>query len=141
MKDAIGGSLLLSLVAFILSTVVLFFVGIISYSKAYKIKNRIVEVIERNETYNEVVVLEINDDLRRSGYIVSSNQNVSDICGSGNLNNTEYLYCVYEDNHNSGRVYEIVTYIRFQFPIIDSILTFPVKGETKVLGKDYSSYD
>jgi len=135
MKDAVGGSLLLNLVVFFTSIVILFFVGILAYSKAYKIKNRIIEVIERHGEYNDSVVLELSEDLKTAGYIVS---NSTEKCGIENLNTTEYLYCVYVDDIDSGKVYKITTYTRFEFPLIGDILMIPVKGETKVLGKVYN---
>ena len=45
MKASIGGSMLLYIVLFFVSVVILFFVGIISYNKAYRVKNRIVNII------------------------------------------------------------------------------------------------
>ena len=141
MKDAVGGSLLLNIVVFFLSVVILFFVGIVAYSKAYKIKNRIIEVIEKYDGYNDFVKKEINSDLIRSGYIISTQNEVSDKCGkfgNGNLNDTEYLYCVYEKESLSGsRTYKVVTFTRFEFPVIGDLVMIPVKGETKDVGKNY----
>ena len=139
MKDAIGGSLLLNIVVFFVFVVILFFVGILAYSKAYKIKNRIIEVIERHEQYNDSVVLELAEDLRTAGYMVSTAGEISNKCGTDNLNNSEYLYCVYLDENTDGsRLYKIVTYTRFDFPIIGDFLMIPVRGETKILGKSYN---
>lgn len=138
MRDAVGGSLLLNLVVFFTSIVILFFVGIIAYSKAYKIKNRIIEVIEKHENYNDVVMLELDEDLKKAGYIISTKEKVNEKCGVDNLNNSEYFYCVYEyETLNGSKSYKVVTYTRFEFPLIGDILTIPVKGETKVLGKSY----
>ncbi len=139
MKDAIGGSLLLNLVVIFTSIIILFFVGIIAYSKAYKIKNRIIEVIERNETYDSNVEMELNDDLRKAGYRTATQNQVEAKCGIDNKNTSEYFYCVYLNDESSieGYTYEVVTYIHFNFPVIGDMLTFAVKGETKVLGKVY----
>ena len=65
MKDAVGGSLLLNIVVIFTSIVILFFAGIMAYSKAYKIKNRIIEVIERYETYDDTVEPKLEEDLRK----------------------------------------------------------------------------
>ena len=35
-------------------------------------------------------------------------------------------------------IVEVITYVQFEFPVIGDLLTFPVKGETKVLGKNYN---
>ena len=123
-----------------------------AYSKAYKIKNRIIEVIEKYETYDNYVyngsqprksVQELLDeDLRKSGYIVATPGQVSSKCGTipGNLNTSGYLYCVYlkSGTATSERIYEVVTYIHFDFPVIGKLLTFEVHGETKMLGKNYN---
>ena len=42
MKDAVGGSLLLNLVIIFTSIVILLFVGVLAYAKAYKVKNKII---------------------------------------------------------------------------------------------------
>lgn len=140
MKDAVGGSLLLNLVVIFTSVVILFFAGIMAYSKAYRIKNRIIEVIEKHENYGTDVVAEINEDLNKAGYISLTTDDVREKCGTDNLNNTEYLYCVYlkSGTPTSERIYEVVTYIHFDFPVIGDRLTFEVKGETKLLGKVYN---
>lgn len=160
MKDAVGGSLLLNIVVIFTSIVILFFAGIMAYSKAYKIKNRIIEVVEKYETYDDSTYVKtdvdgnkftvqqlLEEDLRKSGYIVATQQQVSNKCGVGNLNTSEYLYCVYlkscDETNGTGncvgqRHYEVVTYIHFDFPVIGNMLTFKVKGETKMLGKNYN---
>ena len=147
MKDAIGGSLLLNMVVLFSSIIILFFAGIMAYSKAYKIKNRIIEEIEKHAGYDSNVVLEINNDLDNAGYRVATRQQVRSKCGTNNLNESEYFYCVYlkscgeydEFNNCIGqRHYEVITYVHFQFPVIGDLLTFPVRGETRILGKNYN---
>lgn len=149
MKDAVGGSSLLNIVVIFTSLVILFFAGIMAYSKAYKIKNRIIEVIEKHEKYDDAVQGTLEEDLRRAGYIVATSQQVEAKCGdsSVNKNTSTYLYCVKEKscdgsrdesgNCTGQRHYEVTTYIHFDFPIIGDRLTFAVKGETKMLGKKY----
>lgn len=150
MKDAIGGSLLLNIVVIITSVVILFFVGIIAYSKAYKIKNRIVEVIEKNETYDsDIASNQLDNDLGRAGYITATKDKIDAKCDDYNKNEVAvgasgYLYCVYCDDGDldpttceGERTYKVVTYIHFNFPVIGDMLTFAVKGQTKTLGRVY----
>lgn len=161
MRDAVGGSLLLNIVVIFTSIVILFFAGIMAYSKAYKIKNRIIEVIEKYETYDDdsnnedqtrkSVQTLLEEDLRKSGYIVATSAQVAAKCTDGeNLNTSEYLYCIYEkcdeeECDEKGicecvgqRLYKVTTFIHFDFPVIGNMLTFKVKGETKMLGKNYN---
>ena len=48
MRESLGGSMLLNLVVIFTGLIIIFFVGILSYSKAYRVKNRIVEIIASN---------------------------------------------------------------------------------------------
>ena len=134
MRDAVGGSILLNIVIIFLSLVIVFFAGIMAYSKAYKVKNRIIEIIEREKGYNTAAIRSIESDLRLYGYRNSTSRR----CDSGNLNTSTFFYCVYErGNVLRGTTYEVVTYVQFDFPIIGDWLVFPVKGQTKVLNKSY----
>ena len=165
MKDAVEGSLLLNIVVIFTSIVILFFAGIMAYSKAYKIKNRIIEVVERYEVYDDTTIVKtdadgnnftvpqlLEEDLRKAGYIVATSAQVESKCGTRNKNTSEYLCCVYEKSCNERctnsaectlgecigqRHYEVVTFIHFDFPVIGNMLTFEVHGETKMLGKNY----
>ena len=154
MKSAVGNSLLLYLVVIFSGIVILFFVGIISYSKAYRVKNRIVDVIEKHSGYDNNTELEINSSLKEMGYnITSSNpcnsnsavqnhmKNISDQYALKNTSQSGYNYCVYEiSNKSSGiatKYYVVVTFVNFKFPIIGSLLNIPIYGETKILGKSY----
>lgn len=142
MREAIGGSMLLYIVIFFASIVMLMFVGILSYSKAYKVKNRIIEAIEKYEDYS-LAVDEINSDLATMGYALMETD-----CGSDNLNTTNYAYCVYKvcnkEETKDGTTtcvgtyyYKVRTFMTFEFPVINSIVKFQVKGETRTLGKNF----
>lgn len=163
MRESLGGSMLLNLVIIFAGLVIVFFISILSYSKAYRVKNRIVEIIEKYDTYVELsgssnanlVTEEINPDLKNAGYdasdptrctnirkrlIDNSNgkYNAKDL--SNNKNIYGYNYCVFEVTNSvnkTGKHYVVVTFIRFEIPIIGDVLTFPVYGETKILGKTY----
>ena len=175
MRESLGGSMLLNLVVIFTSLIIVVFIGILSYSKAYKIKNRIVELIEKYGVYEEkssedtYVELEINPDLSAAGYDASTPTRCDNIKNrielekintdknnnnpkilEGNLNNHGYNYCIFkycdkvdmesdeEKCDYKASTYIVVTFIKFEIPIIENVLTFPVYGETKILGKDYN---
>ncbi len=99
MHSAIGNSILFYIVIFILIIVMFFVVGSISYSKAYKVKNRIIQSIESAGNY-ESVKDELTEDLKRYGYQTSLTEKCKKITVNGvqyeNLNDTSYRYCVYK---------------------------------------------
>ena len=128
MRSAIGNSLLMSLVVTIVSVVIILFVSTFSYSKAYKIKNGIIEIIEKYGVYegNEAVHNEIATYLSEVGYQLGN-------CDEGKVTNNiagpnetkGYKYCVEADYENPEastnkekgyRKYRVTTYVEFNFP-------------------------
>ena len=76
MNESIGGSALISLVVFIVGALLLIIVGALSYSKAYRVKNRIIGIIDKYEVFNDQkdyndykdALSEISEDLASIGY-------------------------------------------------------------------------
>ena len=148
MREAIGNSLLLNLVIIFAGIVILFFIGIISYSKAYRVKNRIIEIIEKSETY-DYNSSEIAESLRNAGYTLSpkkceKTQNHLNKIGlsvdaeKDNMNKSDYNYCVYKVETKSTYHYIVATFVHFDFPLIGEMMNLPVYGETKTLGRNYN---
>lgn len=149
MKEAIGTSFVLGLVITFLIIFMLLFATSLSYTKAFKVKNRIVEIIEKyddilkenvsnNNRLNSTVENEINSALSGIGYRISA---IPNNCPERNgkqalTKNTtaNYEYCVYRYNTNKGDYYGVTAYIYYEIPIIGISLRFPVYGETKISG-------
>ena len=153
MREATGSSMLLYIVIIVVSAVMLLFVSIISYAKAYGAKNKIVSAIETFEGYNDSSISEIDTTLAKMGYTVTTKDfcnttrvkdhlNKLGITGATNLNVStkgKYGYCVYEvGTERSGKYYIVVTFISFNVPVIGDNLVFPVYGQTKIMGIDYN---
>lgn len=100
MNESVGNSLLLYLVVFFVGVVMLFYVGIISYSKAYRVKDNIIEIIEKNGVYRKDAVVkildkdvafsltsepEIDESLKQSGYSIVSASKLDSLCNSGSV--------------------------------------------------------
>ena len=158
MRSAVGNALLLSLVVSIVSVVMLLFISTLSYVKAYRVKNRIIEIIEKYGSYEKDGVKdEIATYLQQVGYqlgkcdLDDQPRDADHPDGMGwnfSAQDTRgYKYCVagvYEDQGNPDegyRYYIVTTYVEFRFPLIDKLLSIPVRGETKVLNVDYGSMD
>lgn len=161
MKESMSNALILNLIIIFLFIFVILFAGSTAYTKAFKVKNRIISIIERNETTvitkginNSAVITEINSALKDAGYTVAMNNDTK--CSAalnkrfGNQNQTynvvntganSYRYCVaefYDDNSPMhGRYYAVITYMYFEIPLINKKLEFPVYGETKTMGIAY----
>lgn len=144
MKESIGNTMIFNLILIFTGIIIAILVSSIGYSKAFKVKNRILNIVEKYAEYNlleesdwnssSAIVNEINDSLRSIGYKMS-NGSFSCPSSDGTLLtvSTDYEYCVYRHETSSGPYYEVVAYMYFDFPIINDFLKFPVKGETKVI--------
>ena len=156
MKSAIGNSMLLNIVIIIVSAVILIFVSVLSYSKAYRIKNRIIEIIEKNETFeelvddsgNNIIENEISQFLHDSGYKVGNYDNCAKAFESKGMEGIEivhnggYNYCVgKETTTDNATYYVVITFVEFNFPIVGSISPSAVSGETKILKKNYNDHN
>ena len=136
MREATGNALLVMMVTSIITIIMIFFVGSISYSKAYKIKNYIINQIEEHESLNSSLIGEIDTYLKDVGYNVrrstSKCPNVTtnvNSCGS-NIYTGSYEVCIYECG-GVNTYYKVITYMKFDFPVIGNTLKFQVKGETR----------
>lgn len=161
MKEAISNSLILSLVIIFLVIFIILFAGSTAYSKAFKVKNRIISIIERHErtvyysgVNNAEVLDEIEKALSDAGYtVVSGNDtkcsnamkrryaNTNKTYNVVNTGSSTYRYCIAEfydeTTKMQGKYYAVITYMYFEIPIIGARLEFPVYGETKTLGIAY----
>ena len=152
MREATGSSMLLYVVIIVVSVVMLLFVTIISYAKAYGAKNKIITALETYEEYDKAKA-EIDENLRRMGYTITRNNYCNTtrvknhlqelgLEGASNLNSAEggrYNYCIYKVNKlNNGYYYLVVTFISYNIPVVGDTLLFPVYGETKTIKKNYN---
>ena len=139
MKESIGNSYVFGIVIGLIGILFLILIGSLSYSKAFKVKTRIIEIIEKNNGYNEEnVKVEIDNYLKTAGYTVAKSVNrgkCADFNGAKAINtkNKNYDYCVYRFDTVKGPYYHVTAFISYDIPIISSYLRIPVSGETKVI--------
>lgn len=138
MKAATGNAMLMNIMIVFMVIVMALLVTSISYTKAFRIKNRIVDIIEYyNGDFNnskDEITNEINTSLSSVGYRLSSSTSCKKIDNKEALSiNTNYQVCIYEYNDsNRGKYYKVISYMYFDVPLVGGILNIPVSGETKV---------
>lgn len=143
MKEAFGTAYVVNFVIIFVILFIFFFVAGMSYTKAFKIKNRIVDIIEENECYSEDATCEskeqIDDILNEAGYRVTNlKPNCKIIQGARLLTTTTntFNYCVYKvDTTSKGSYYKAAAFMYYEIPVIGVHMQFPVYGETKVMGE------
>jgi len=139
MREAIGGTWLMGIVIFFIVLFTSYLALSVNYSKAFRVKNGIVSIIERNRGHTDALAEgEIADYLSQIGYFVGSDCRDR---GEGFLpvgDTPRPRYCIREsinsDNATIRKTYYTVTvFFRIDLPIIGTIFTFPVHGVTKPL--------
>ncbi len=147
MKEAIANAGVFNLVAIFVAILIAFFIGSLGYSKAFKVKNYIVNEIEKSgyESKDRANINKSIDSwLKEIGYRVNSGYNkincpvINDSRvsngGSALNNESKYQYCIYEFVTKNGlkesKYYRVVAYMYFDVPIVEDIIRVPVVGET-----------
>ena len=138
MREGVGQTFLFTLVALMIGSIMVILIGSMVYSKTYKIKTKIVDIIDRYNGEIEYARNEIQDYLTSIGYRKNTNSTQSCPNRGGNVINEYdiYHYCLYEftadSTDNQGKYYGVLVYIYFDIPFISNLLEFPVYGETEV---------
>ena len=138
MREAIGGTWLYSIVIVFIVLFTSYLAVSVNYSKAFKVKDRIITIIENNEGLNSDSRDLISDYLSSNGYFVYGS------CSKGekgyeqsNSLDSKYKYCVSKKESGTGTYrktyYKVKVFFRIDLPIIGNFFTFPVSGETKAV--------
>lgn len=135
MREATGNALLTMMMTSIIAIIMIFFVGSISYSKSYRIKNYIINQIEENGKWNNELEGELDQYFKEVGYNIKRNNSICPVlndnnCDKNNLYRGSYEACIYECGNNN-KYYKVITYMKFDFPVIGNSLKLKVQGETK----------
>lgn len=139
MREATGNALVMTMMASIIAIIMIFFVGSLSYSKSYKLKNYIINQIEENGSWNTELEKKLDSYFSDVGYNVRRT-NVNKACPNVttnknncglNIYNGGYEACIYKCGSATNPYYKVITYMKFDFPIIGNSLKFKVEGETR----------
>lgn len=150
MREATGGALIINIILTFIIIFLALLATSVNYSKAFKVNNRIVNLIEKNGSYNDKTKTAIDTYLKNVGYVVTSSRNTcqSDIGrfvpnvnrATSIYRDVGYKYCVYQvddcvsqstSERNCKVYYKVVTYMYFDIPIINEVVKIPVTGETR----------
>lgn len=145
MREAIGGTWLTQLIIVFMLIFVAFLALSLNYTKAFKVKNELLSIIEKREGITS------GDDgsiAIMNNYLASNNYSVTKSCDVGSYgvtdlnrstvelvtnNGKKYYYCITKINspssNNGGKVYyKINTFFYFNLPILGDLFTFDING-------------
>lgn len=145
MRDAIGGTFSLQIILFFLVVINAYLAFSVNYTKAFRIKNNIIAIIEQQEGYTTSSALGDTDSaqtrifnlMKSANYTIDRN---SLRCNEGytqiydTMQNTGFCLQLHKNADGSG-YYSVITQVNIDIPIVNNILPlsgiFSIKGETK----------
>lgn len=130
MKDAFGGSFVITIILTFFVIFICFMTVSISFAKTFRVKNGVVNYIEHNKGYT---VEEIDAYLYEVAYSYPKDRypKVLEHCNSQGGNLTEHGVCIV--SKNSGSYYKVFAYIVMDFPLFNVGIAIPIGGETKII--------
>lgn len=140
MRDAFGGIVNISFIVVFMVIVNGYLAFAANYNKAFKYKNKIINIIEQNEGYDSVALEKIGDYRIKIGY---SLDNTISVDGATECVQTEGFCYIKTDATTSGELkkeyYTVVTAVNINIPILNKFLPnmriFQVNGTTKTITK------
>lgn len=148
MREATGNALVMAMMTSIIAIIMIFFVGSISYSKSYRLKNYVInqleeygtlKPIEENGNLNSILQDNLDAYFKDVGYNVRRTD-INTACPSintggnqcgNNIYKGSYEACIYKCGSATKPYYKVLTYMKFDFPVIGNSLKFKVEGETR----------
>lgn len=145
MRSTIGGTWLLGLMIVFIMLFVGFIVLTINYSRTVRIKNEMIDMVEKYEGLNSESIELVNNYLRYTGYdvegvCVTEGESETGVYGSLDLTGTNleparegvrYYYCIKKyDGANTSNYYQITIFYKFNLPVIGNTSGFTIKGST-----------
>lgn len=150
MRDAFGGVMNVFMMSVFLAIVVSILAFIVSYSKAFRMKNSIISYIERYEgsisctTSGSTCSDKIVEYAKKVAYAPTELRCPTDTDGEyekfPEANNGKALFCYKIKDSDSGnnKIYVIVTQVDIDLPILNKMAGlsfFQVRGETRAISK------
>lgn len=158
MRDAFGGAFMIRILLLFMAVFIVFVAVALNYAKAFRVKNKIIDVIEQNEgvslddTYNvnnagaTGPIVDINNYLGSVRYNVTSYVD-ENLC-KNNINNNIYEVLYYDDTYGycigykdvsdtdnrpyiTSEYYQVVTFVIVEIPLFRMHFEIPIKGETR----------
>lgn len=143
MRETVGATWIYQLVIVFILIFVAFLALTMNYTKAFKVKNDVLSIVEKYEGFSKKSISIINNYLLSNGY-KTTNDCYSNEMGSQDLTSDvlkkatsgqKYYYCVSKiptatETRANRAKYKIRIFFRFDLPVIGHLYTFEVDGTT-----------
>lgn len=147
MRESIGGAWLLGIVMVFMAVFIAYIAITINYSAAYKLKTKMVTVIEQYEGPNPTSLAKLQGLINASGYratfpCTKGNDGyvLGVLDGHPTMNpSTPQNYCITrevryaKDGEETKYYYDVEVTFKFNLPILGDLFNFRVSGETNAI--------
>lgn len=142
MRDSFGGTFMLQLMLIFIIIFVSFLAVALNYSKAFRVKNGVINILEQYQydgTENSLAIDKVNEYLGKVAY---SNNNIKlqvECRQTGRNQGVVSTFangvCIIPlgDRADLGNYYRVITYIPIEFNFFDLNFYISISGETKVI--------
>lgn len=143
MRDAIGGVVNITFIAIFMIIVSGYLAFTVTYSKAFKVKNKIISLLEQYEGYNEEVVgAKIDQYMNDIGYNTKINTDRVSACDNSEIRGRGYCITWHQEEGSVEAglpkgYYSVVTFVWIDVPIFNKFLPyldfFQTRGDTMTI--------
>lgn len=139
MREVSGSTWVFQLMIVFILIFACFLCLVINYSKAYRVKNEMLSIIEKYEGMSKTSEKIINNYLQGESYMTKGTcpegwYGVDIIDGGYDEadGKTNYNYCFVENrSRDNYTYYEIMVFYKFNLPFLGELMTFRVNGTTE----------
>ena len=144
MRDAFGGAFMLKLFLFFIIIYMCIMAGAISYTKAFRVKNSIINIIEQNSfsgsSDGDTIDNKIIPYLDKVNYSYAMAPAIDNYCRNlqdSEEENDKYIFvngaCIVPHSSNGDVYYEVATFVHIELPFFGININVPVHGESKII--------
>jgi len=154
MREAKGGAWLMGVVVFFIVLFTSYLAVSVNHSRAFNVKNAIVDIIERHNGYTICARREIECYLRSVGYATGGSCNIGQMRDPDGVDTGSSwepaldlqfangpAYCIRRHDMNPETImidhrqayFSVAVFFRVDLPILHNVFTFPVFGETRTI--------
>lgn len=152
MRESVGAMWIFSICLIFIIMMTAYLAISVNYAKAFRVKSHLVSMIEENEGYSPGLEEAVDNYLSNQGYTArgkcAENLNIR-----GNEEDWELKKClsqdetgkcsacIYKANATNSKKegptqrahYRVITFFKFDIPVVNSMLTFQVAGESRYI--------
>lgn len=124
MSEGVGGSVIIMIVAIFLLVVSGYLAFSVTYNKAFRVKNKIISILEQEQGYNDDSIDKIDKALKEVGYHSAKPEGYVE----NGYHCEEIGYCLKWNPTGSSELtsgyYDVVTNVSIDIPIINRIMPY-----------------